>query len=326
MSQLPPYQYMLRTYLKYLAVGKCLSYPMSLLIQTHSYCNAHCSFCPHSTISRKLEQGEMEWTLFERMAGQLTTFRLPPQLFFGLHSEPLLDKRILDFVRLVKSKRKDIFCSIVTNGQLLDNFDPMDIAESGLNHLSVSLNAHSRESYERLNNGLSYDRVMNNISRVLSSEPLRHKVSVSYVATRWNLDEIRRATTYWKEKGVDTWVEQVKNRTGLIDGYEDIKLPSRYYDGNVAVQTWKRMMSRLGHLTGCTIPFHQMNVYFNGDCVICCHDWRRSTVIGNIADASLESIWNSERTNANRSNLLRKRYNRIDACKNCSVARVKSPG
>ncbi|MFC1848212.1 radical SAM/SPASM domain-containing protein [Chloroflexota bacterium] len=322
MKHLPVYRYLPRTYLKYLAIGKCLSYPLALHVQTQSYCNARCPFCPHPSISRKLEQGEMEWTVFERIVEQLTPLRSPPRLFFGLHSEPLLDTRILDFVRLVKSKRRDIFCSIVTNGELLDKFDPTDIAESGLNHLSVSLNAHSKETYECLNTGLSYARVMNNVSRVLSSEPLRHRVSLSYVATGQNLDEIRLATAYWRKKGVDTWVAQVANRTGLVDNYEDIRLPSRYYGGNLAFQAWKRMMSWAGLLTGCSIPFHQMNVLFNGDFILCCHDWGRSTVIGNIADASLESIWNSGRTNANRSNLLRKRYNRIAACRDCSLARA----
>ena len=148
MTGLSPYLYLIRTYSRFLATGKCLSYPRSLQIQTQSYCNARCSVCPYPTVSRRLKQGEMEWALFERIADQLTSEPSPSRILFELHNEPFLDKRILDCVRHVKAKKPGVRCSTVTNGELLDRFRASDIVDSGLNHLAISLNAHSKETYE----------------------------------------------------------------------------------------------------------------------------------------------------------------------------------
>ena len=38
----------------------------------------------------------------------------------------------------------------------------------------------------------------------------------------------------------------------------------------------------------------------NGDVVLCCVDWERTTVFGNIHEQSLREIWNSEKYRAYR--------------------------
>jgi radical SAM protein with 4Fe4S-binding SPASM domain len=321
MKDLPLYLYLIRTYSRFLAAGECLSYPRSLHIQTQSFCNARCAVCPYPTVSKRLEQGEMEWALFERITDQLASGPAPSRVIFELHNEPLLDKRILDCVRNVKSKNPSVHCSIVTNGELLDRFSADDILASGLGHLTVSLNAHSRETYERLNIGLSYDRVTANISNLLSNERLRRRVSLSYVATGQNLDEVRRARASWKEQGVGTRVVEVTNRTGLLEGYDNVKLASRYYGDSLVSRVWGPLLSRAGRVTGCVNPFRQLNILFNGDCIICCHDWNRATVVGNARTQSLREIWNSPRMNEVRRLVVRKRYDQIDACRGCSLAR-----
>ncbi|MHA1485228.1 MAG: SPASM domain-containing protein, partial [Candidatus Thorarchaeota archaeon] len=77
-------------------------------------------------------------------------------------------------------------------------------------------------------------------------------------------------------------------------------------------------MSGTGRVTGCPLPFYQMNVLFNGDAIICCHDWNRASVIGNAGTSSLREIWNSTKVNEIRRLVLRKRYEEIDSCKECS--------
>ena len=77
-------------------------------------------------------------------------------------------------------------------------------------------------------------------------------------------------------------------------------------------------MSGIGRVTGCRLPFYQMNVLFNGDAIICCNDWSRASVVGNAGTSSLGEIWNSAKVNEIRRLALRKRYEEIDSCKECS--------
>ena len=74
-------------------------------------------------------------------------------------------------------------------------------------------------------------------------------------------------------------------------------------------------------MTGCINPFRQLNVLFNGECIICCHDWNRATVVGNARTQSLKEIWNSQRINEVRRLVIGKKYDQIAACRDCSLAR-----
>jgi len=320
-GRLPLYLYLIRTYLKFLAVGQCLNSPRVLQVQTQSFCNGRCSICPYPIVRKKLDQGAMEWDLFAKIAKELASEPLLPSVVFGLHNEPLLDKRTFDWVKYVKSITPDKHCAIVTNGELLDNFSLTDIRQSKVDTLVISLNAYSKEMYESINNGLDYDRVMRNVSCLLSDESLREKVTLSFVLTEQNMHEVYQATRYWKGQGVRTRVMGVANRAGTLDNYEKIRPKTEYYGNPLPLRVWRYLMASARGATGCPIPFYQMNILFNGDAILCCHDWNRASVVGNAGTNSLREVWNSERMNEIRRLILRKRYEEITSCQECSLVR-----
>jgi len=315
------YPYLLYTYVRFLALGKCAGFPLVLQVQTHSACNGRCLACPYGTVSKRLDQGTMEWSLFERIAQQAVSEPFLQAIVLMLQNEPLLDKRVFDCVKYIKSTGRGKFCAIVTNGAQLDAFSPTDMVQSGLDLLVISLDAHSRETYERLHSGLSYDRVIKNISSVLSNESLRQRVCLSFLGTRHNLDEVRIATRYWNSQGVKTRVIGVANRAGALEGYEGIAPESHHYGDSLVSSAWGHLMHGAGMVTGCAHPFNQMNILFNGDCIVCCHDWNRSAVVGNAGTTPLKDIWNSQQMSQIRRRILGKQYDQIDACKECSQAR-----
>jgi len=315
------YLYLIRTYLKFLTVGKCVDSPLLLQIQTQSFCNGRCSICPYRIVSKKLDQGAMDWDLFAKIASELASESVLSTIVFELHNEPLLDRRVFDWVKYVKSISPNKHCSIVTNGELLDNFSSTDIRQSNVDTLVISLNAHSKEMYESLNNGLNYDRVMRNVSRLLSDQSLRQKVTLSFVLTEQNVDEVYQATRYWKGQGVRTRVMGVANRAGSLDNYEGIRLKTEYYGSPLPLRVWRHLMASARGVIGCHLPLYQMNILFNGDAIICCHDWNRASVVGNIGTSSLREVWNSDRMNEIRRLLLRKRYEEINSCQECSLVK-----
>jgi radical SAM protein with 4Fe4S-binding SPASM domain len=263
----------------------------------------------------------MEWSLFEAIAEQLPSGPSGPAIALQLHNEPLLDKRVLDAVKHIKRKTHGAHLTIVTNGTLLGEFEPAEVAQSGLDQLIISLNAHSETTYEHTNAGLSYEKVMNNVSSVLSNKVLRQRVVLSFVVTRQNWDEVHQAIRYWKAQGVRTRVVRVANRAGALDSYEGIKPASLYFGDSFRSSALGRLIYGAGRVTGCPFPFYQMNILFNGDCIVCCHDWNRATVVGNVARTPLEDVWNSQEMNRVRRSLLRRQYGKVEACAECSLAR-----
>jgi hypothetical protein len=69
-GNIPLYGYLIRAYSKFLAVGKCVDFPLILHIQTQSYCNGRCSICTYRIISKQLDQGIMEWDLYEKIVNE----------------------------------------------------------------------------------------------------------------------------------------------------------------------------------------------------------------------------------------------------------------
>jgi radical SAM protein with 4Fe4S-binding SPASM domain len=71
----------------------------------------------------------------------------------------------------------------------------------------------------------------------------------------------------------------------------------------------------------CPFAFYQANILFNGDVIICSHDWERQVVLGNVREQSLASVWNSEHANRVRRAWLRHRQRNLPSCVRCSVFR-----
>ena len=313
------YLYLIRAYSKFLTIGKCLSFPLVLQVQTQSFCNGRCSICPYYISSQILDNGTMEWELFEKIASELASEKQIPTFMFALHNEPLLDKRIFEWVKHIKARNSETRCIIVTNGELLDKFSLTEMLQSGLDQLIVSLNAHTRETYESINTGLDFDRVMRNVHYLLSDRDMKPKVELRFALTRENVHEVQPAVAYWKTQGIHTKVRGITNRAGSLDNYERLKLKDVHYTGALILRVWKRLMSTARGAIGCDIPFYQMNVLFNGDVIVCCHDWNRTTVVGNLKTSSLKEVWNSERLNKIRGLIVRKKYAQINSCRECSL-------
>jgi len=318
---LPLYLYLIRAYFKFFTVGQCLGFPLVLQIQTQSLCNSRCSICPYRLVSKALDHGAMQEDLFQRIANELMSEMQFSTVVFALHNEPLLDRRLFAWVKQIKATSPNRYCIVSTNGELLDRFSSAEIVESNLDRLTISLNAHSRETYERINVGLDYERVMNNVCHLVSDGTMRQKVELRFALTKQNVHEVKRAVDYWKDQGVRTKVRGITNRAGSLDNYESLRVKEACYNGALPWRAWKRLMSIARGAIGCDLPFYQMNVLFNGDAIICCHDWNRGTVVGSARTSSLRAIWNSEKMNDIRRLILQKRYDQIGSCRGCSLTK-----
>jgi radical SAM protein with 4Fe4S-binding SPASM domain len=313
------YLYFVLTYARFLLTGKCLDFPLVIQLQTQSYCNGRCAICPYPVMSKNFNHGFMEPALFEKIVNELTAERSSPALVFALQNEPLLDNRIFDFIQRLKSKRRDIYCLMPTNGEPLDRFEQEIIAASGLDQLTVSLNAHRKETYEQINNGIDFDKVVHNLHALIANPSLKDKVQVRFAINEKNAPEIPKACAYWKNQGVQTKVMEITNRAGALRTYDRFKISDTQRTGAQTLRSWKRLMTGLRRTIGCELPFYQMNILYNGDVIHCCHDWNRSMVTGNVATHSIKEVWNSEKSREIRKKLLRKEYAQIGSCRECSM-------
>jgi radical SAM protein with 4Fe4S-binding SPASM domain len=275
-------------------------FPSAIQFQTVSHCNANCLFCGWRYTHKELPQGTMDEALFRKIADECGSHfvgRISPYLM----NEPLLDRSLPDRIAyLVKISRPGTRIKINTNGALLTQEMSEGLVDSGLRHLWVSVQGYSPETYKE-SMGLDLGRTLDNIDRFLDIRDKRRadlpKLTVTTLKTKIVEGEIEYAKKYWADRNVRFKIHTPDNRSG-----QDLE--------EIAVNKPKPKRN-------CDLFLKQAYILYNGDMVICCHDWRRSVVLGNVGESSIRHIWNSLKF----TDLIRQ-YNEgdftnLEICRNC---------
>jgi len=97
----------------------------------------------------------------------------------------------------------------------------------------------------------------------------------------------------------------ISNRVGLVDSNE-------FRDKN------EEAIHELPLKQPCYYPFYMILVDYNGDVLLCPHDWSKNLKFGNLKDEKLFDIWNGKALN-NIRNKLSKSDRNFGACKSCDV-------
>lgn len=69
----------------------------------------------------------------------------------------------------------------------------------------------------------------------------------------------------------------------------------------------------------CNIPFFKMDIDVNGDVILCCSDWKRESVMGNVMESNIYGIWNNEKYRQVRNNLINNDRKSCVLCRKCNA-------
>jgi MoaA/NifB/PqqE/SkfB family radical SAM enzyme len=285
-------------------------FPRTLQIQTVTGCNADCVFCPYGETHDTQPKGAMSHDLFRRIvdeAAQHHVHRITPNLM----NEPLMDHGLLDKVRYINERLPGARVVITTNGHFLTPAVTAGMLElgGGIHELYVSVQGIDKESYETTMRGsMRLERTLANVEHFLSEQGRRGidrpRLWVTMVDT--NLIDARKAVAYWQGRGVDSKFTMLENRGGNIPEAES-------YSRTGAMSTYDN----------CPRPFKQAYIMFNGDMVLCCVDYSRKQVLGNITRSSIQEIWNGPIATEIRRRYIAREMDRLPLCGRCTIDRVR---
>ncbi len=279
------------------------SFPRAVQFQTLSTCNAKCVFCPHCQSPKEIPHGRMEDGLIQKIIAECARHmvgRISPYLT----NEPLMDKRMPGILRDIK---KACFFPVKTkinsNAALLTEDVARQLIEAKLDQLWISVNGYSEETY-RASMDLDFERSMANINTFLDMKKTlgakRPKVVITTIATKLVEHELQKAKEYWAVRDVKFSIHNLDNRSG--EGVtEGIRPESRKPE-------FKR---------NCDLFLKQAYIVENGDMIICCHDWRQSVVVGNIANSSIAEVWNSDHFKKLIYEYYAQKFDGLEICRVC---------
>jgi radical SAM protein with 4Fe4S-binding SPASM domain len=274
-------------------------FPRTFNVEPTNACNLNCRMCPRGKSPRKI--GNMEWALFEKIVAEAAKYG-PRNFTLHKDGEPLMHRRIVDMVRLIKKSNPLNTAYISTNGQLLTRELSEAFIECGLDILHVSIGAATPGTYKRVR-GASLERVEENTLRLLemkrrakSSAP---DVAVQIIVMEETRNEIRQFVRKWRQKGVTVSAPGFLTWSGAVD---DPMLRQRPRTPRYPCHSlW-------------TAP----SVNWDGTVSICCVDWEAREIIGDLNKESLADVWNSEKIRRYRRRHLAGEWDKIPICRDCN--------
>lgn len=279
------------------------SFPRAVEFQTLSTCNAKCVFCPHFQSPEDIPHGRMDDALIHKIIDECSKYmvgRISPYLT----NEPLMDKRMPWILQEIKKKaRFPVKTKINTNANLLTEDVSKKLIDAKLDQLWISVNGYSEETY-RASMDLDFTVSMNNINTFLDMKKIlgakRPKVVVTTIRTKLVEHEMEKAKEFWAVRDVDFRIHNLDNRSGE-EAASAIRPDSR-----------KPAPKR-----NCDLFLKQAYIVENGDMIICCHDWKQTVVVGNVAKTSIREVWNSDYFKGLIYEYYSEKFDNLEICRHC---------
>lgn len=290
-------------------------YPSYVEIEITTVCNKKCIFCEHTHWDEKQESLTLDQ--FKSIVDQFPSLR-----WINLTGEgdPFLNKDFIRMLEYVKKKQVTTFF-----GDSFDMITPevsKKLVDIGIDGIYISMDAATKETYEKIKVGCDFDRSVGNIKSLIEYKKEQKspipELCFRYVMTTLNYMEspdfikLVRDFGTWKELGDGSRIHfigllsfpQIKQyhipelpqdvHKSLIDKRNEIK------DGADVVFTHTEP-SKFPSINRC-LAWMEPYIMIGGYALPCCaimmankRDHLRRYCFGNVYEKSFKELWNSER-------------------------------
>ena len=298
-----------RIYLAYRRRQATLSHlPLRLWIETASCCNLRCVMCPNKDVAATAK-GLMPLELFKKIIDQARHFALDVNLHH--RGEPLMNPALFDMIRYANAARLKV--RFHTNGALLDEVKARRLLEAGPDLVSFSFDGFTKETYERVRVGATFEKTRDNILRLVA---LRRKLGLKkpYVV----IEKIRFRT---RDAGGDPAAVQALCRQFLEAGVDEIIEKEEYVWAAPAAPEVGGERS----FSVCTFPWYAMVICADGTVTPCPQDFHAVLKLGNAWETSLNEIWNGPAYRQLRAQFAMD-IESLTICRTCDRLRRKTVG
>lgn len=270
--------------------------PVEYIVETTAKCNIYCPMCPRET--HKQPKEDMSDAVFHRLveeAGETAEH----MMLIGL-GEPLLDNEI--FNRIEFCHKHSISTLLSTNGTLLDEKQANRLLDTHLEHITLSFDGASKETFEFYRKGAKFERVRDNfmrLCRLKSARKSKLQIVVQLVRMEKNAGEVEEFIRFWRAiPGVDL-IRIKEDETNLMRP-----------DATHAASDWKHACHYLWR--------GALYVKHNGDVYPCCQSYMLDGApLGRIGEQPLTEIYNSPAMREMRKKHVQGRAGEIDICSRC---------
>ena len=272
---------------------------LGIYLESINVCNSSCVMCPYPKMTRPKKIMTKE--LFKKIVDDAQGLGIS-SLLFGFFGEPFLDPFIFERIKYLKERNFRI--TIFSNASILNEEKIKRLLENPPDRLNLALDSLKKETYEKIRRGLSFEKVVSNIKRLIEERKKLNqeypKIHLVFVEQELNKGEKQEFIDYWKDK-VDSI--KVNLEQGTID---DFKIENQAYGKD-------RLISY-----PCKKLWSHVTVMSDGRVALCqCMDFDGKHVLGDLNKSTIREIWEGKIFKRVRELHLNYQGDQIELCKNC---------
>jgi radical SAM protein with 4Fe4S-binding SPASM domain len=319
--------------------------PVRLQVETTDICNLKCVMCAREVLDG-MDSTTMGADQFRALVDEVD----PVYVTLNGLGEPLIDKTI--FEKLAHLRARSIFSSMPTNGSFVYGKRLTGLVDHMPDSLTISIDGATKASFETIRKLGDFERIVSNVKSLIERRQREGKprgdLKVLFALQKDNLFDFKEAFELVESlKGIDQFnLVPVfdYNPEGdcfrrLIPTAEDVKALDRAIEDHLTTVTnpgerrfhesWRRTahswhqpaseppsQPRNGTRHSCLVPWFSSYVDAKGRVYPCCYLLTTSHVMGNINDQSFEEVWQGERYQAFRRDLIDDR-SQLNGCAAC---------
>ncbi|MFH1771966.1 MAG: radical SAM protein [Candidatus Omnitrophota bacterium] len=306
-------------------------YPPFIEIEVTTRCNLRCLICEHTYWHEPSR--DMPFEQFKSIVDQF-----PKLKWIGLTGigESFLNKDFMRMLRYVKSK--NIFVELYDTFYFIDEEAAKELVELPIDKIFVSLDAATKETYEKIRVGSDFDRVIGNVKYLIKikmeTKSYFPEIAFHYIISKENVNEVSNyielVSSLAQGQDVSIQFTRMLHSYPEVEGLftevpeeiiEAVKVKARELGSKVSwnadIPSSKPVISKC---TEWMMPF----VFVTGHVIPCCsgneagnREFQKQTALGNVFEKSFMEIWQGKKYK-----VLREKLRKGDSplpCKNCCL-------
>lgn len=276
--------------------------PIAIHIEPTTACNLKCTTCER-TYATDLNIGAMSFDVFKEILGNFSHLLGSNQVQTGLLltglGEPFLNKDIYRMIRYAKENGQSYVHSI-SNGTVLNEGNNQKIIQSGLDHISFSMDGATKEPFESIRIGAEFDKVVENLKDLAARRKNRTDLFIDLnITLQGNSNhELLSAVELALEVGADRVSARTLNEDFARNQVAKTKVTADELMKITEFANKKHVDFRYADDDSdpCFYPWIWPYITWDGYLVPCCYKSNpRQFNFGNLLEASFDDIWNGEK-------------------------------
>lgn len=301
---------------------------LSVFMDQNNKCNLRCRMCGFSDPrAGALAKLDLPRPLYERIAAEV--FPHASRLCLSILTEPFMTRDFPE--RLAAVRRHGVpYSEFYTNGTLLSDEAIDAIADAGITRVTFSIDGGTKEIFEHIRAGASFETVLRNHGRV-RARGIRTRIN--HVLMEANIDHFGAMLALVESLGAEEIAVRPVTRMSDAEIQEstDAEFWAKVRAARAALAAFclrtgvedtgflRDQPTKIDVGISCQFPWTTLAIHHNGD-VYPCMAWSRPPV-GNLARQSFEEIWNGPPLTAIRQEFERAQPG-VD-CLHCTIRRAE---